>query len=161
EKDFMLRRDPRYGADLKQRAAEFTAAMEETSLPDVLKADLSQKLAAYQRDFAAWMTTAGDVANAEKQTIAAYRTIEPVIETIEKSIRGLNASAKAANLESRASTALQMQIAIGVIAILVSGFAYWIGRSIARPVTSMTAVMGELASGNLDVPVPGAERGDE
>ena len=161
EKDFMLRRDPKYGADIKKRGAEFTAAMEATSIPENVKADLSQKLAAYQRDFAAWMAVAGEVANAQKETSAAYAAIEPVIQTIEKSIESLNASAKAGNLESRADTALQMQIAIGVIAIMVLGFAFWIGRSISRPVTSITGVMGELASGNLEVAVPGADRGDE
>jgi methyl-accepting chemotaxis protein len=161
EKDFMLRRDPKYGADIKKRGAEFTAAMEATSIPENVKADLSQKLAAYQRDFAVWMAVAGEVANAQKETSAAYATIEPVIQTIEKSIESLNASAKAGNLASRADTALQMQIAIGMIAIMVLGFAFWIGRSISRPMTSITGVMGELASGNLEVAVPGADRGDE
>jgi len=107
------------------------------------------------------MAVAGEVANAQKETSAAYAAIEPVIQTIEKSIESLNASAKAGNLESRADTALQMQIAIGVIAIMVLGFAFWIGRSISRPVTSITAVMDELARGNLEVAVPGADRGDE
>jgi len=161
EKDFMLRRDPKYGEDIKKRATEFTAAMEATSIPENVKADLSQKLAAYQRDFAAWMEVARQAANAEQQAMAAYRAIEPVFETIEKSVKSLNAGANAANLESRASTALQMQIAIGVIAIMVLGFAFWIGRSISRPVTSITAVMDELARGNLEVAVPGADRGDE
>jgi methyl-accepting chemotaxis protein len=161
EKDFMLRRDPKYGADIKKRAAEFTSAMEATSIQENVKADVSQKLAAYQRDFAAWMDVAVQAANTEKQTVATFRTIEPVIETIEKSVKSLNASANAANLQSRASMALQMQIAIGVIAIMVLGFAFWIGRSISRPVTSITAVMDELARGNLEVAVPGADRGDE
>src|SRR4051812_30658497 len=161
EKDFMLRRDPKYGADLRQRATEFTAILDEASIPENVKADLKQKLAAYQRDFAAWMDVAGKAANAEQQAMAAFRAIEPVIETIEKSIRSLNARANAANLESRAETALQMQIAIGVIAIMVLGFAFWIGRSISRPVTSITSVMDKLAAGNLDIAVPGADRGDE
>jgi methyl-accepting chemotaxis protein len=161
EKDFMLRRDPKYGADIKKRGAEFTTAMEATNLPEIVTADLSQKLAAYQRDFAAWMDVAGEMANAQKETSAAYAAIEPVIQTIEKSISDLNASANAANLQSRADTALQMQIAIGVIAIMVLGFAFWIGRSISRPVTSITAVMDALAGGNLEVAVPGADRGDE
>jgi len=161
EKDFMLRRDPKYGADIKKRAAEFTSAMEATSIQENVKADVSQKLAAYQRDFAAWMDVAVQAANTEKQTVATFRTIEPVIETIEKSVKSLNASANAANLQSRASMALQMQIAIGVIAVMVLGFAFWIGRSISQPVTSITAVMDELARGNLEVAVPGADRGDE
>src|SRR5262249_10880127 len=100
EKDFMLRRDPKYGADIKKRAAEFTAAMAATSMPDDVKADLSQKLAAYQRDFAAWMDVAVEMANAQKETSESYAAIEPVIESLEKSIRSLNAGATTANLES-------------------------------------------------------------
>jgi methyl-accepting chemotaxis protein len=161
EKDFMLRRDPKYGAEIKKRGAEFITLMEATSTPADVQADLRQKLAAYQRDFAAWMDVAGKAATAEQQAMAAFRSIEPVIETIEKSIKSLNASATAANLQSRADTALQMQIAIGVIATMVLGFAFWLGRSISRPVTSITGVMGELARGNLEVAVPGADRGDE
>ena len=161
EKDFMLRRDNRYGAEMKQRATEFAAGLEASSIPPSAKADLNQKLAAYQRDFAAWMGVAGEVANAQKETSAAYAAIEPVVEKIQKTVRELNASSTSANLESRAKTALEMQVSIGFIAIVVSGFAFGIGRSISRPVTAITAVMGDLARGNLQVEVPGSDRSDE
>jgi methyl-accepting chemotaxis protein len=161
EKDFMLRRDTKYGAEMKKRAAEFTAGLEASSIPPSAKADLTQKLAAYQRDFAAWMEVAVEVASAQKETSAAYAAIEPVIENIQKTVRGLNASSTSANLESRAKTALQMQVSIGFIAIVVSGFAFGIGRSISRPVTAITAVMEDLARGNLQVAVPGSDRSDE
>ena len=55
EKDFMLRRDRKYGDDMKKRAAEFTAGLDSANLADAAKAELKQKLADYQRDFAAWM----------------------------------------------------------------------------------------------------------
>jgi methyl-accepting chemotaxis protein len=161
EKDFMLRRDVKYGADLNKRAAEFTALLEASSIPPSARIELRQKLDAYQRDFAAWMAAANDVANAQRETSAAYAAIEPIIERINKTVRELNANATAANLESRADTALQIQSAIVLIALLVSGFAWWIGRSIARPVTAITGVMGQLAQGNLEVAVPGSDRNDE
>jgi methyl-accepting chemotaxis protein len=161
EKDFMLRRDAKYGADLNKRAAEFTALLETSSIPPSARIELRQKLDAYQRDFAAWMAAANDVANAQRETSAAYAAIEPIIERINKTVRELNANATTANLESRADTALQIQSAIVLIALLVSGFAWWIGRSIARPVTAITGVMGQLAQGNLEVAVPGSDRDDE
>jgi len=161
EKDFMLRRDTKYGADLKKRAAEFLTLLEASSLPPSAKADLRQKLDAYQRDFMAWMETANEVANAQRETSAAYAAIEPITEQIQKTVKELNANASAANQQSRADTALQMQAAIVLIALLVSGFAWWIGRSIARPVTAITGVMGQLAQGNLEVAVPGSNRNDE
>jgi diguanylate cyclase (GGDEF)-like protein len=36
-----------------------------------------------------------------------------------------------------------------------------VGRSIARPVLRLTAMMNQLAAGNTDLPVPGTERRDE
>jgi hypothetical protein len=81
------------------------------------------------------MGVAGEVANAQKETSAAYAAIEPVIEKIQKTVRELNASSTSANLESRAKTALEMQVSLGFIALVVSGFAFGIGRSISRPVT--------------------------
>jgi methyl-accepting chemotaxis protein len=161
EKDFMLRRDARYGADLKQRAAEFMTLLETSSIPPSARTELGQKLDAYQRDFASWMEAANQVAKAQNETSAAYAAIEPVVERINKTVQELNANATTANLESRAETALQMQIAIVLIALLVSVFALGIGRSIARPVTAITGVMGQLAQGNLQVAVPGAGRNDE
>ena len=107
------------------------------------------------------MGVAGEVANAQKETSAAYAAIEPIIEKIQKTVRELNASSTSANLESRAKTALEMQVSIGFIALVVSGFAFGIGRSISRPVTAITAVMGDLARGNLQVAVPGSDRSDE
>ena len=50
EKDFMLRRDRKYGDDMKQRGAEFVARLE-MLIPEAAKTELKQKLADYQRDF--------------------------------------------------------------------------------------------------------------
>ena len=59
EKDFMLRRDHKYGDDMKKRNAEFVAGIEKAaSIPEATKTELKQKLADYQRDFQAWMEQA-------------------------------------------------------------------------------------------------------
>jgi methyl-accepting chemotaxis protein len=51
EKDFMLRRDAKYGEEMKKRASEFTAGVETAGIPEAAKTELRQKLADYQRDF--------------------------------------------------------------------------------------------------------------
>ena len=51
EKDFMLRRDRKYGDDMKKRNAEFVAGLDAANIPESAKAELKQKLADYQRDF--------------------------------------------------------------------------------------------------------------
>ena len=53
EKDFMLRRDHKYGDDMKKRNAEFVAGIEKAAVADATRTELKQKLADYQRDFQA------------------------------------------------------------------------------------------------------------
>jgi methyl-accepting chemotaxis protein len=161
EKDFMLRRDRKYGEDIKKRASEFATALDATAIPSAAKEDIKQKLAAYQRDFFAWMDTALVLANEQKLTSDSYAAIEPVLDDMLSAVKGAYAKADAAEQAARADTGFQMQLAIVAIAIAVCGFAYWIGRQISRPIASLTGVMGQLAAGDNDVAVGGAERGDE
>lgn len=51
-------------------------------------------------------------------------------------------------------------VIIGIL-VLCALMAVWTMRTIARPIAEMTGTMSELADGNLDLEVPGAERGDE
>src|SRR5262249_47873069 len=87
--------------------------------------------------------------------------IEPQIDAMLAAVKETYAKADAANQVSRADTKLQMQVAIVLIAIAVCAFAFWIGRLVSRPITSLTSVMGELAHGHNEVDVKGTERGDE
>jgi methyl-accepting chemotaxis protein len=161
EKDFMLRRDAKYGGDMKKRASEMLTGLEALDAPPAVKDDIKQKLAAYQRDFFAWMDAALVLANEQKLTSDAYAAIEPVIDAMLGAVKETYVKADAANQVSRADTKLQMQIAILLIAVAVCAFAFWIGRLVSRPITSLTKVMGELAQGHNEVDVQGTQRGDE
>jgi methyl-accepting chemotaxis protein len=54
-----------------------------------------------------------------------------------------------------------MQIAIGVITLLVLLAGFFVGRSVSRPLKAMTASMIELANGNFAIVLPGLGRRDE
>ena len=58
EKDFMLRRDPKYVTELKKAATEFSKAMEAASVPAPVSTDIAAKLQKYQSEFVAWAETA-------------------------------------------------------------------------------------------------------
>ncbi|HKY86013.1 MAG TPA: HAMP domain-containing methyl-accepting chemotaxis protein [Pseudorhodoplanes sp.] len=161
EKDFMLRRDPKYGDDIKKRAAEFSTALAATSFPDADKKDISQKLVDYQRDFFSWMEEAGKLARDQKATSDAYAAIEPIIEKMIKRIETVFTNQSAANDESRESTKWLMQVSMLCIILCVSVIAFFVGRSVSRPLSAMTKAMGELANGNFDVRLPGLGRKDE
>ena len=51
EKDAMLRRDHKYGEDMKKRASDLVAGLAAVDTSPAVKDELKQKLAACQRDF--------------------------------------------------------------------------------------------------------------
>ena len=161
EKDFMLRRDPRYGKDMKARASEMIAGLDSIDIPPAVGDDIKQKLADYQRDFFAWMEAAIKLANDQKLTSDAYAEIEPVIDALLNATSETGTQAENANRDSRDHTKLQMQLAIVLIAITAFGFAFWIGRLVSRPITAMTNAMRELAAGKFKIELPGVDRKDE
>jgi methyl-accepting chemotaxis protein len=161
EKDFMLRRDRKYGDDMKKSASEFAAAIEAADIPAVAKAELKQKLADYQRDFLAWMDTALKLAGEQNAMSEAFSSVEPVIEQISKAVNGIAAEAERSNAAERDAIQWQMEIAILLIASAVVGAGLLIGRSVSKPLSAMTAAMIELAKGNFAIVLPGLGRPDE
>jgi methyl-accepting chemotaxis protein len=161
EKDFMLRRDPRYGEEFKKRAGEFLANLAATDLSAAVREDIKLKLADYQRDFFAWVETAGTLTNQQKILADAYAAIDPAIEVMMTATTEMGAHAATADKESRAGVKLQMQLAIALVALFACGFAYIIGRQVSRPLTALTKGMQELAAGNFNIELPGADRADE
>ncbi|MGA2126153.1 MAG: methyl-accepting chemotaxis protein, partial [Xanthobacteraceae bacterium] len=161
EKDFMLRRNVKYGDEIRKRASEFADGLAATGIADTDKADLLKKLDAYQHDFFAWMDAAVMLGDAQKATSEAYASIEPEIDAALASIEQLFAAATASSEASVAATRQQMQIAIIAIIAAVSAFGLLIGRAVSRPLTAMVGAMGELAKGNYAVVLPGLGRRDE
>jgi methyl-accepting chemotaxis protein len=161
EKDFMLRRDRKYGEDMKKRAAEFVAGMESANIPDAARTELKQKLSDYQRDFSAWMEAALILAGQLKATSEAFAAVEPVIDAVSKDVEGIRVEAERSSRTTIESIQRQMEIAILLIACVVIGAGFFIGRSVSRPLSTMTAAMVELARGNFSIVLPGLGRADE
>jgi methyl-accepting chemotaxis protein len=161
EKDFMLRRDTKYGDDMKKRNMEFLASIDSAAIPDTARAELKQKLADYQRDFQAWMNQALLLAAELKAMSEAFAAVEPVIDAVSKEVNAIRAEAERLNIAERDSIERWMQFAIALIAVSVMGAGLFIGRSVSRPLSAMTAAMIELAKGNFAVVLPGLGRRDE
>jgi methyl-accepting chemotaxis protein len=103
--------------------------------------------------------------NALRQAEAALRES---LQGIEKKSEGISTLLDAskdeaqASLDSVLSQAFGNLIFISLLLILASaGLAYGIGASIAGPVQGLTEAMRRLASGDLGVTIPAADRKDE
>ena len=161
EKDFMLRRDAKYGGEMRKRAAEFSAGVDSADIPAAAKPELNRLLGDYQRDFQAWMDAALKLAAELKATSDAFSAVEPVIEAVSKSVGDIRAEAERQNAIERDRIQWQMEVAILLIASLVLGAGLFIGRSVSKPLKAMTSAMIELANGNFAVVLPGLGRRDE
>jgi methyl-accepting chemotaxis protein len=161
EKDFMLRRDGKYGDDMKKRASEFAAGIASADIPEAAKIELRQKLNDHQRDFFAWMNTALALAGELKAMSESFAAVEPVIQTVSADIDGFRVEAERSSTAVRENVQWQMEIAVLLIAFAVLGAGFFIGRSVSKPLAAMTAAMVELANGNFAIVLPGLGRADE
>ena len=161
EKDFMLRRDAKYGDELKKQASQFVTLVENASIPETAKTELKQKLADYQRDFSSWMNTALALGTELKAISDSFSAIEPVIEAVSKSVNTIRLEAERSNMTERDAIERRIAMAIVLIALVVLGAGLFIGRSISRPLSAMTTAMIELAKGNFEIVLPGLGRADE
>jgi methyl-accepting chemotaxis protein len=161
EKDFMLRRDPKYVGELKKAAAEFSKLLANADMPAALKADIVQKLEKYQADFSAWADGAQEVARRGAAMSKEFHQIEPIVAEIQQGIEQRYNQAGAAEAATRDSIKVWMLIALGLAIVLVSGASFLIGRSISNALSAMVRAMTSLAAGEFSVAVPGLGRSDE
>jgi methyl-accepting chemotaxis protein len=161
EKDFMLRRAPKYGDDMKKRVAEFTTGLAASAIPQAARDDIKVKLANYQRDFFEWMAAAQVFGNEQKQMSDSYAAIEPMIAAAQTSAEKVRGESEAAYEVARGDTKLHMQVAIALVSLCVALLAFLIGRAVAKPLSAMTGAMRKLADGDFAIVLPGLGRRDE
>src|SRR5579864_3961632 len=142
EKDFMLRRDAKYGDEMKKRASEFAAEVDKADIPEAAKADL--KLAAES-----------------KAMSESFSEVEPVIDAVSKAVNDIRVDAEQSYARVSEKVNWRMKVAIPLIAFAVLGVGTFIGRSVSKPLSAMRAAMIELANGNFAIVLPGLGRADE
>jgi methyl-accepting chemotaxis protein len=165
---FLAVRDARGSTAFKagmDRAQQRITALEEASLPEQVASALAPvktSLAAYK---AAFESTSAAILDADE----TYRNnIAPLITESSDKLKVAETGLKAEYQKTRtiaegviASTTWIQEVA-GGLAILFGGLiAFLIARSIVGPLTSMTRAMGSLASGHLEVEIPGRGNRDE
>uniref|UniRef100_E6VF04 Methyl-accepting chemotaxis sensory transducer n=2 Tax=Rhodopseudomonas palustris TaxID=1076 RepID=E6VF04_RHOPX len=161
EKDFMLRRNPKYGDEMKKRSAEFTRELAASDLPEAAKAEIARKLAAYQRDFSAWMEGALALDRAENEMVKTYRSLQPALDDLFSTVRQQAERAKTMALTARQTTEHRMQLAIIAIILAVMVLGIWIARSITKPLSGLNTGIRRLGDGELDLVLPALQRSDE
>jgi methyl-accepting chemotaxis protein len=161
EKDFMLRLDPKYAQEIKKRASEFETAMRDTALPQVIRNEITSRMAAYQRDVSAYIDGRLRLVEATKTLSKTYADLKPVVGSIGTEIRKEQAATEVEIGQARSAAETLRWILVGVTVLIVSLVSLLTGRSIARAITGMTEVMRRLASGDTDIVIDAQSRRDE
>jgi methyl-accepting chemotaxis protein len=152
-------------ADSVKAATATMAAIESTEAGQAMKAQI-EPLKAVTADYAA--TAQAYISHQQKVADAYANKIAPQIKqmqaTLDKASEQLQAGfddARNSTGESIASTTALQEV-IAALALVLGGLlAFFIARSIAKPIAALTAAMRELAQGNFDVVLPGLHRKDE
>ncbi|MEO3387122.1 methyl-accepting chemotaxis protein [Mesorhizobium sp. CAU 1741] len=118
-------------------------------------------LAAYEATFADFASMAARNAALQKEVSAAFAEVEPIFERIQGEIQAVRAEARTARQATAASIDRMLTIAVAGVLLLVIAGGFFVWRSVARPISRTANAMRALASGELDVEVPGLGRRDE
>jgi len=161
EKDFMLRRDPKYIAEMKKAAAEFSKAIEVVAVPTAVMNDITAKLQKYQSEFAAWAEAAQQTAALDASMMKMFRELEPVMAEVQSAVDAMQKQADAAEAATRDAVRLWMMVAFGVTVVVLAAVGFLLGRSISNALGAMVGAMTRLARGELSIAVPGVGRRDE
>ena len=161
EKDFMLQGEPALAAALGGHASEFTEALDASALPAEKHDQLAGGIAAYQRSFRNLSDVLSEFPNQLEQLRGEADRLSTALETLVSHIDARRA-AQAEMTVVAERTVLRIQSAgMAAAGLLTAALGLLIGRTIARRVRRLAAVMGSLASGKRDVAVPGSWMRDE
>jgi methyl-accepting chemotaxis protein len=161
EKDYMLRDDPAYLDKAREAHRAMVASL------GAMQADAAQKAQA-TADADAYLVAFGDYVRENSASLAAQGDATAAFAAV---VAGIDQIAVAAVQEAATATAeqeatrarfttLAIALSIAVAAAFVA-VAWWIGRSVARPLDAITGTMDKMSKGERDLVVPHTANRDE
>jgi methyl-accepting chemotaxis protein len=161
EKDFMLRRDPKYIASFDEAHAAFDAALQGSPLPAATQTNVDGLMETYATEFRAY--TEG-LAGLNGAAAAFNDRVVAISLAMEAQLAGARERAATANAELtaiRTSMFTILLITFGMACVTALVVAWLVSRAISRPIVGMTGAMMRLAEGDLEVDIPARDRRDE
>ena len=161
EKDFIIRKNPKYIGRLDDRIAEFKEMLDGKYLDSAIKTEIVAALEVYQakfKEFAATTLASQDEIAALSQLFAEAA---PVMEELTASIDADYAAVSQA-VEQRGERMFYISLSLVTLVAIASGaLGIFVGRGVSGPVASLTGEMKRLAEGDTSVAVEETERTDE
>jgi methyl-accepting chemotaxis protein len=147
------------------KAREVMANLERASLPAEAQASIKPVRDILDQYAASFELAATDILRINElhndQMLPRLTEMQRQIDTAEGRLRAEFAAARDSADATIAAT-INVQEVVGALAMVLGGLlAFWIARSIIRPVARMTSAMAKLAAGDTEAEIPGREAADE
>jgi methyl-accepting chemotaxis protein len=165
---FLATRDRKGIATFKtnlEKAEHAIAELDKAGLPSALAAQLSSVKTGIGKYSDAFDKASAGLLGADE---LYYKSVAPMVTDAIEKMRGIKEAVAAASRETDAETAARIgstittqSIVAAVVGLLGMLTAFFIGRSISRPLTGLTGGMQRLAEGDFGVVLPGLGRKDE
>ncbi|MEH6631602.1 MAG: methyl-accepting chemotaxis protein [Halopseudomonas aestusnigri] len=154
EKDFLLRHDPKYIAQIDQRISEFKTALKDTALSGNDTKEINNLLGQYQAAFNKLAELKLSLRSHEKNLSKIYAKGTPSMHALEQAANEGYSHAKQLATENGEQTTVIMGAVILFTAAFVFAVGFWISNLLSKPIRGLTAVMQELTNGNREVTIP-------
>jgi methyl-accepting chemotaxis protein len=165
---FLATKDPKGPASFKvnaEHAAAAIADLEKAELPDQVRALIGPVKAALAAYVSSFDTLAANITKSDELFANNMRPqMVDMLERIGRAEDSLKTASDATRTETFANidTTISAQEIIAGLALVIGVLiAYFVGRSIIRPVSGMTGAMEQLAAGNNAVEIPSRDSADE
>lgn len=161
EKDFLLRKHPKYIERIAKRQTEFLGQLASTSIPASAQQEITDLLGQYVQYFNA---TAQEILHKEEEMKAlsnSYAKMTPHLDKfLELAQRNYHDAEE--KLDENASFTFTVIVSsIIVVSLTVFAISAFIGRGISLPLTKMSDAMTQIAADNLNVDIPAQQYSNE
>ncbi|KQW26381.1 hypothetical protein ASE36_20580 [Rhizobium sp. Root274] len=154
EKDFILRRDPKYLASHQETLARLLALPPEAFGSEDSKAKVAKPLTSYGSAFTAYVAAAEKEGALRKGLSESFAVLEPKLIDFTSKVAAQVSLIRAESAATSDRTTLVVLTAVAAMVLILIVLATAVGRSISSAVINMARTMRRLASGDLDTDVP-------
>jgi methyl-accepting chemotaxis protein len=161
EKDFIARLDPKYIEDMAKRATEFENALTISAMSEDTRTQVRTFMKAYHDGFKALAEASLALKSNVKDLSDTYKALEPHLEAASEKSAAAYAATKQFAADAQARSRWQILSAIGLVALVVAGISFMVGRAICGHVGGMAESLSRLAGGDTEIRVTGIQRSDE
>ena len=151
EKDFIMRRDPKYLDRLNARVSEFLEMAPAAFKSVNQRNEVTALLETYQTTFARYVEETLKEAGLRRALSARYADVEPVFEDVAGLIHTRIDTVQAEATKTQKTLLLAAGAALAILIAIFAVVGVKLAVSISRPLQNLTTEIGRLAEGHLDI----------